>query len=103
MRYSLVQQRAVHHLLTTRKPPPRPPSKPPKTTHTTQTAPSASLAAQKPLAPWNSSRAQLPRVLPRLTPLLEPGAYLLAGSQKVLTPTPPRLRMLLATPLLPPT
>src|SRR5215216_5349072 len=46
----------------------------PKTTPTTQTAPSASLAAPKPLAPWNSSRAQLPRVLPRLTPLLEPGA-----------------------------
>src|SRR5829696_9068046 len=101
MRYSLVQQTAVHHLLRTPKPPPRPQSQAPKTTPTTQTAPLASLAAPKPAAPWNSSRAQLPRALPRLTPPLELGAYLLAGSQKALTPTLPRPRMLLATPLLP--
>src|SRR5215212_6445801 len=103
MRYSLVQQTAVHHLLTTPKPPLRPPSPIPKTTPTTQTAPLASLAAPKLLAPWSSSRAQLPRAQPRLTPPPEPGAWLSAASQKVLTPTPPRPRMLLETPLLPPT
>src|SRR5215207_1740048 len=55
------------------QPPLRPPSASPKTTPTIKTAPSASPAAPKPLALWSSSRAQLPRVLPRLTPP-EPGA-----------------------------
>src|SRR5918993_2086535 len=101
VRYSLLQQATVH-LLPTAKPPLRPPSAAPKTTPTTQTAPLASLAAPKPLVPWNSLRAQLLRVLPRPTPPLELGAYLLAGSLKALTPTRPRLRMQWATPLLPP-
>jgi probable HAF family extracellular repeat protein len=68
--------------LTVDKPPPRPPSPAPKTTAATQTAPLASLAAPKPVAPWNSLTAQrpgqshlgFPRVQPRLTPPLEPGA-----------------------------
>src|SRR5215203_146561 len=100
MRYSLLQPATVHHLPTA-KPPPRPPSPAPKTTPTTQTAPLASLAAPKPLAPWSSLKALLQRVLSRQTPL-EPGAYLLAGSPRALTPTPPRPRIRRATPLLPP-
>jgi Bacterial Ig-like domain len=67
----------------------------PKTTPTTQTATLASPAPPKPIAPWNSLRAQPPRALPALT-LMEPGAYLLAGSQKALTPTPQRPPMLVA-------